>query len=568
MGVLARLTGLVRRVGAARKPAIAALGEGATLGANANEQHLARVAFDAGSAALRARDYAAAITQLQRAIELRHDDAEAHDCLGLAHLKLGHLDDAADCFLLAAHFRPDYPEALFHQALVAQRRGEHRDAVAHLERVVALRPADAEAYNALGASWLELGDAERAITQFEKAVAARPDFAPAHNNLGYLLLRERGDNERGTAHIETALRLAPHDDNVWCNYTIVLGRQGRLDEAIAVCNRLLAARPDMHEARLNRALALLRLGRFEQAWADYEARKQARSNYIPRPFRFPEWRGESLAGKSILIYAEQGLGDEIMFASCLPDLLHVAGRCVLECSPRLERIFHRSFPAVLVHGATQSDPDTGWLAHAGRIDCQIAAGSLPGHFRRQWSDFPRHAGYLHADASRVAHWRERLAALGAGAKIGVSWRGGMASTRRELRSMQLIDLAPVLKTEGCEFVSLQYGDCSGELAALASAHGITVHHWQHAIDDYDETAALVSALDLVISVQTAVVHLGGALGKPVWVMVPAAPEWRYLQSGEAMPWYPSVRLLRQSQRGDWTPVIARVAQDLAQFVGR
>ncbi len=528
----------------------------------------ASAAYQAGVAAFNAGDFIAAARCFGAAIEARHDDARAYDYLGLSHLKQDHLEDAADCFVMATHFRPEYPEAFYHLALVAQRRGAHRDAVASLERATALRQDYADAHNALGASLLELGDVERAAAEFEQAIAAQPDFAFAHNNLGYVLLRDLGDYERGIAHIETALRLAPHDPGAWCNYTMSLSHQGRLDEAIVICDRLLAARPDMHEARLNRALAALRLGRFAEAWPDYEARKLVRSNYIPRAFPFTEWRGEALVGKTILAYAEQGLGDEIMFASCLPELIARAGHCVVECSPRLEKLFARSFPDAVVHAGGQAERDQRWLSSLGRVDYQVAIGSLPAYFRRQRADFPAHQGYLHAGAGQTARWRERLRALGSGLKVGISWRGGMASTRRELRSMQLLDWLPLLKTPGCDFVSLQYGECGAELVALAGQHGFAAHHWPQAIEDYDETAALVAALDLVISVQTAVVHLSGALGRPAWALVPAVPEWRYQQSGETMPWYPGVRLLRQPQLGDWQPVVARAAQDLAQFTRR
>ena len=535
-------------------------------GATAAEARIADAAFGDAVAAYDAGNYGAALRLFEAVITARHDDAAAHNYLGLAHLKQGNLEDAVDCFVLATHFRPAYAEAWYNLALAAQRRDDHAEAMRCLERAVASRADYAEAYNALGASALELGNPQQAAAHFEQAVALKPDYASAHSNLGYVLFRDLGDYEDGAAHIKTALDLKQGDSGAWCNYSMVLSHQGRLDEVISVCDQLLAAKPDMHAARLNRALAKLKLGRFAEAWRDYEARKLTRSNYISRPYVFPEWRGEPLTGNTVLVYAEQGLGDEIMFASCLPDLIARAGRCVIECTPRLTLLFRRSFPDAIVHGAEQSATDTSWLAHAGHIDFQVAIGSLPGFSRRQWSDFPQHAGYLRADSARVEHWRGRLRALGTGPHIGISWRGGMTSTRTPLRSMQLSELRPLVQRKDAVFVSLQYGECRAEIEALLQSAGVRVHHWQEAIDDYDETAALVGALDLVISVQTAVVHLAGALGKPAWVLVPSVPEWRYLQSGDAMPWYPSVRLFRQQQAGQWQPVIAEVAVELARLV--
>ena len=522
-------------------------------------------AFSEGVKAYDIGAYDEALRHFKMVVAARHDDADAQNWLGLTHFKQHDLDDAGDCFVLATHFRPGFAEAWYHLALVAQRRNDHRDAVSCLERALAARADYAEAHNALGASALALGDVPRAVECFEQAISLRPEYAHAHSNLGYVLFRDCGEYERGAAHIRTALDLNRGDPNIWCNQTMVLTHEGRLEEAISVCDQLLAARQDLDEARLNRALALLRLGRFAQAWPDYEARKTVRSNYIRRPFDFPEWRGEALANKTILVHAEQGIGDEVMFAGCLPDLLAMAGRCVFECAPRLEQLFRRSFPGAIVHGSEQSDTDMSWLASIGHIDFQIAAGSLPGHFRRQWSDFPRHAGYLKADPARIEYWRGRTLALGAGLRVGIAWRGGLVSTRRDLRSTRLDQWLPLLRQENCHFVSLQHGDGGAGAAALAGAHALTVHHWQEAVDDIDETAALISTLDLVVSVQTATVHLAGALGRPVWVLVPAVPEWRYLQSGDVMPWYPSARLLRQSQAGEWNPVMAAAAFELKRL---
>lgn len=507
-------------------------------------------------------DFDAAVRMLQEAIALKYDFADAHFVLGQIYQRRGQLDDASDCYVLATHFRADLQEAYLKLGLLALDQSRFDEAQFHLEKAIALNAEDAEAHNGLGVALLNRGHAEEAVAHFQRALVVRPDFARAHSNLGHVLFRDFERFEEGAEHSKTALQLAPDDTDVQSNWTMVLEHYGHYSEALALCNRLIERDPELNEARLNRALILLKMGEFRSAWPDYEARKLTRSNYTPRPYVFPEWCGEPLTGKTVLVYAEQGLGDEIMFASCLPDLIARAGRCVLECAPRLERLLRRSFPGATLHGAEQSDVDTSWLAQVGPIDYQVALGSLPGFFRRQWSDFPPNAGYLRADSARVEHWRGRLRTLGTGPRIGISWRGGVTSTRRQLRSMQLSELWPLVQRKDAVFVSLQYGECRAEIEALLQSAGVRVHHWQEAIDDYDETAALVSALDLVISVQTAIVHLTGALGKPAWVMVPAVPEWRYLDRGEAMPWYPSVGLYRQARLGDWQPVIRRISEEL------
>jgi ADP-heptose:LPS heptosyltransferase len=246
-----------------------------------------------------------------------------------------------------------------------------------------------------------------------------------------------------------------------------------------------------------------------------------------------------------------------MFASCLPDVLKRVSHCIIESDPRVFKLFKRSFPQATVH-ANVDPNDLSWLQEMPAIDLQCPLGSLPALFRHHWQDFPRHQGYLKADPERVEYWRQRLEGLGTGLKVGISWQGGVAKTGKYQRSLSLSQFLPVLSRQETHFISLQYTDCYEEIEALYKEHGIRVHHWQEAIDDYDETAALVSALDQVISVCTAVIHLGGALGKPVWILAPRNPAWRYMAEGEQMPWYPSARILRQTVQGQWDDVIARV----------
>jgi hypothetical protein len=241
---------------------------------------------------------------------------------------------------------------------------------------------------------------------------------------------------------------------------------------------------------------------------------------------------------------------------------------VIDCTPKLEGLFRRSFPGAAVHGGRQDAVDTAWLEACGAIDAQIAMGSLPRYFRTSRAAFPAHTGYLRADESSLERWRERLSGLGPGPKIGISWRGGTVHTRTRSRSVELVELAPILRTPGVHFVSLQYGECAEDIARLQASHGIAIGHWPEALADYDQTAALVAALDLVISVQTAVVHLAGALGRPVWVLVPAVPEWRYQLSGEDLPWYPAARLFRQVAAGQWAEVCERIAAELARWSNR
>ena len=203
-----------------------------------------------------------------------------------------------------------------------------------------------------------------------------------------------------------------------------------------------------------------------------------------------------------------------------------------------------------------------WLERAGAIDLQVPAGSLPLRYRRAATSFPRHAGYLSPDPDKVAGYRARLGRLPSGRRVGLAWRGGIAKTRHVLRSIEPRGLAPLLDLEDVHFVSLQHAVSESDLAALAALAPGRVHHWPEALGDADETAALMAALECVVTVCSYIVHLGGALGLPVRVMVPASPEWRYLRAGSGMPWYPSVRLFRQRAGEDWSRVVGEAASEL------
>jgi hypothetical protein len=266
------------------------------------------------------------------------------------------------------------------------------------------------------------------------------------------------------------------------------------------------------------------------------------------------------------VYGEQGLGDELMFASCMPDLIEAAGRVVIECDPRLAPLFRRSFPRATVYGAPRTW-EHEWLAGAGAIDLQVAAGSLPGRFRRRLADFPDRHSYLRADEARVRVYRERLAALGPGPKIGIAWRGGLMRTRQNVRSVPVELLGTLHVRRDLRLVSLQHGAADAELAQIASSGAGPIEHWPEVLSDPDETAALMTALDVVVTVCSSVVHLGGALGVRVVALVPSSPEWRYRRTGERMPWYPSVELLRQVRAGDWEPVLGKAVGRIGALVG-
>lgn len=499
---------------------------------------------------------------LEQVVAKRFDLAEAHFLLGLVHDRRQRWEDAADCFNLAAHFGGGRTEAEYQLGLIAMRRGALPEAQRLLEKTVLEKPQHGEARVDLGKLLLRRGKVEEAEAQFRAAIAANPNNAQAMSNLGFVLVTRRDRPQEALAHIDDAIAIAPDFADAFCNRAMALQYLGRCEEAVAASNRALELQPQMAEARLNRALALLMMGEFAAGWRDYEVRRELNARLrIPLPGA--EWDGAPLRGRRLLVQAEQGLGDEIMFASCLPDVMSRAESVTVECNRKLAKLYARSFPRATIIGEDQSSSDLSWVRGLPPPDYRVPIGSLPRYFRNSAADFPPHSGYLQAEPKRVAYWRARLDALGAGLKVGLSWRGG--SIKQLHRSIDLTALLPLLTRTDIHYVSLQYTDCTEELRALHRHYGIKVHHWQEAIDDYDETAALVAALDQIVSVQTAVAHLAGALGRPIWVMVPAVPEWRYQRCGEHLPWYPSLRMFRQQTLGAWEPVIERIADALARL---
>jgi tetratricopeptide (TPR) repeat protein len=509
---------------------------------------------------------------LQR--QKRHDEAEAayRDLLAadpghatalvrLADLlrAAGRLDEAEACAAAALARDEDLPAAWFAAGMVMKEKGRSEAAIERFERVLRLEPRHAPTLRQIGEILRyenRIGDAE---ARFREALRARPDDAGLLVDLAQVLADQMRYDEAFAA-LEKALARDPGSAMALATKGVLLDLTGRAGEAREVLDAALARDPDNADIGYNLAICRLRHGEFAAGWRGFELRRR-KENFIGRYRRFPfaEWQGEPLAGKSILVYPEQGLGDELMYSSCLPQLAAQARHVALECDPKLEALFTRSFPQCSVIARRRTFMND-WVNHISpRPDYQTPIGSLPGHFRRSPDEFPPHEGFLKADAAKVARWKARLEALGPGPKIGLSWQGGVGHTGKARRSLTLQQLAPVLGLPGRHFISLQYTEVRKDLESAP----VRVHHWQEAIDDYDETAALVCALDGVLTVCTAIVHLTGGLGRPATVMVPFGSDWRYGAAGERMAWYPSVRLVRQTRIGDWSNVLAEVARRLA-----
>lgn len=558
----------------------------------------AQVALSAGLALAKRNRISSAIVFLTDAVKEEPRLTQAHATLGSAYFSVGQIDEAEKYFNSALTLDPNCLPALCNLGAILTLRGRFIEATTLLKQAISFKPDFAEAYNQLGLVYKSTAKLDKAIYCFRDAIRFNAQLNVAYGNLIECLctnqqfdeadeiirrmesnpLFERSDVLEKTGAIcsyrgdpigakhayRQALNLNPNNAALIDNLAMVLQDLGNVDEAIALHTRAIELSPDFKTARWHRSIAYLKLFRFGDAWQEYELRlldEQARK----REFPFPRWQGHTIENKTLLIHAEQGLGDEIMFASCIPDSIAVTGHCVIECHSKLEALYRRSFPDATILGGNQQD-ERDWRDLTPKPDVFASVGSLPQYFRTSVDHFPNRNSYLRADDQRISHWRTKLSELGKGVKIGISWRGGSVKSRGAMRSIPLKMWGPILKANNAQFVSLQYTECSRELQETRDQLNIEIMHWDEAIENYDDTAALVTALDLVISVQTAIVHLSGALGKNAWVMVPTCAEWRYGISGNKMPWYPSIEIFRQSSLNNWAETIETVAHRLTEHI--
>ena len=492
----------------------------------------AHIHMEIGETHAEARDLPSAIDALTTAIALDPSLGEAWMRLGAAHGRLDHRDEALEAFRMATTTAPQalQAEAWFQYGQALHVLQRHSQALEAYGECLACEPEAERALLAAGHAELLLEHDESALQYYERALSLR-GLANSGQHL----------------HLGAAYQYA-----------------GRWREAQSLFEQVVAHNPSHHLARWYLSQCDLALCNWPRGWDNYSSRFGAgASPYRPLPFR--PWQGLAAQDETLLILADQGLGDEILFASCIPDAMARVSHCIVECEPRLANLFRRSFPEATVV-ASDRQADGRWLQGLAEPQWQIFSGDLPALFRRADADFPHQRAYLQADPERVDYWRQRLEAdLGPGLKIGISWRGGTAYTRMRSRSLSPEDWAPILATPGCRFVNLQYGNYQPELAEINARFGGAVVDYPEALADYDETAALVAALDLVTTVCTAVVHLAGSLGRPTWVLVPFSPGWRYTIARTFMPWYAQTRLFRQATIGDWKMPCHELAAALAEL---
>jgi tetratricopeptide (TPR) repeat protein len=502
-----------------------------------------------------------ALESYERALARAPDNVQILRDRGAALFDLERWEQAVESYDRAIAIQPDFIDAHRGRTLALRRLNRLEDAEAGLASALVLKPNDAGLHSLLGQVLGDLGRHEAALASHGRALALEPDLAVAHNGRGSMLFALERPQE-ALASYDRAIALSPDFVVAHRNRGIALRRLRRLDEAVRSHGRAIALQPESPEAYWYRSLCHLTAGRFSEGWPDYERRWEVEgfaksSGGVASPFRAafsPPPAARDLAGRHVLAVGEQGVGDVVMFASMLPDLMADAASVSLVCDRRLWRLFGHSFP-----GLTLLEPEAA-TSRLADFEVVMGIGSLGRLYRNAVGDFPGRP-YLSASPEVIATWAERLGPAQGRRRIGLSWRGGVADTRRSARSMDLGELGPVLGLPDCEFVSLQYGSHEAEVAEVSAGLARPIRLFPKAeIDDFEDLAGLVQNLDLVVSVQTSLVHLSGAVGARTLVMVPATPEWRYTAASPTMPWYGSVALFRQDEDEAWAPVVRRVAE--------
>jgi len=501
--------------------------------------------------------------------------ATGHLRLGTLHYRLGQLDEAAESLQRAIAVDATLVPAYNNLGQTRQAQQRDADAVACYEQALKIDPQHFEVLVNLGTAYKNRNATDAAVRCYRRAMTIRPDAFQTWYNLG-ILYEEQGDVSRADDCFEKALTactspvgaartaggLSPGMDGPHTQR-----RQGV--QARDTGPTIEAKDPPQAKIRAQRALLWLRQGRLSEGWPEYEFRTRLAAHGTAWLSDVAAWRGEPVADKTLLIHAEQGVGDQILFASCLPTLTASGARLILTCQPRLVPLFSRSFPGTTVLPA-QAFGSKSLRGMVAKVNFQIAAGSLPRHLRGGFESFPETSGYLVASAPRVAHWRAQLSRSGKPWSIGFSWRGGGKPKEARRRSTRLDAWTPVLKHANIHWVNLQYGTSAAELATTGQRFGVEFSRFPAAdpLIDLDEFAALVAALDFVISIDNTTVHVAGALGVPTWVLLPHVATWYWFANRGDSPWYPSLRLLRQPRRGDWTTVFEHLEHALSERFGR
>ena len=490
-----------------------------------------------------------AIASFDRAISIKPDYAEAHYNRGNALKKLERMEDAVASYDRAIAIKPDYAKAYYNRGVALNELKQVEEALASYDRAIEIKSDYAIAYSNRGVALQELRRVEEAVASFDRVIAINWDDAEAHSNRG-VALQELKQVEDAVASYDRAIAIKSEYAEAYSNRGNALKELKQVEEAVASYDRAIALNPEYAEAYWNKALALLLAGNFAHGWELYESRwKNERSALKSHNFPQPPWLGaEDIASKTILLHAEQGLGDTIQFCRYAKLVKALGAKVVLEVPKALRGLLSG------LEGADELIEEGNALP---TFDYHCPLLSLPLAFKTDLTNIPSPKPYLAASAQKCDEWAQRMGAKGK-PRVGVVWSGNATYKNDHNRSLSLQQLLPHLPN-CCEYVSLQKEVRGVDKAVL---EGSGIRHYGEELKDFTDTAALCDLMDVVITVDTSVAHLSGALGKKTWIVLPYSPDWRWLLDRNDSPWYDSVRLYRQDENRQYAPVLQRVANDL------
>jgi len=491
-----------------------------------------------------------ALESLERALDLQIDLPEAHYNRGNTLLALGRLEEAGKAFERAVSLRPRYAEALNNLGQLARDRGDLEGAVRYFHRTLDAAPAYGPGWTNLCGALIDLGRTADALTAGRRAVVTSPADARAHYNLGNAYAAALIPAEAAACY-RRATQVDPVFADAFVNLGVALMNLGDCAQAIAACEHALMIDSDLAEANWNKALALLLSGRLEEAWDLYEWRWRAVRGLAFPKIGQPMWDGGEGNGRTILLRCEQAYGDAIQFVRYLPLVRERGWRIVLECPPALERLFR---------DAGLADTVVAFGAPRPAFDCWLPIMSLARVFETSLGTIPANTPYLVAPPGTVFGESSGPARE---LKVGIVWQGSLTNDRGRYRSCALADLLPLRRVPNVSIVSLQAQLSAEDRETLQQ---LSIPDLQIGGRDFADTAVRVHGVDLVITVDTAMAHLAGALGRPVWTLLSAFPDWRWLLDRDSSPWYPGMRLFRQQRIGVWTDVMDEVATALRNHI--
>jgi tetratricopeptide (TPR) repeat protein len=509
-----------------------------------------------GNTLVALKRYAAALDSFDRALEKRSDHAEAWNNRGVALRELKRIDEALVCYDRALALKPNYGDALVNRGNALNRLKRFEESLACYDGAMALAPDNVDLHIGRGEALTKLKRWDDALASFDRSLAIVPNYVEVYSNRAVTYMDMRRFDE-ALASLDRALEVDPDYAGAWNNRGEALRKMKRFEEAFACFDKALALQPDFGDAALNRALAKLLTGDFVAGWPAYEARWRS-TDPLYRAFRspLPEWRGQEIAGRRIVVFEEQGNGDTLQFCRYLTLLEARGADVVFLCRPSLVALMRTRKGSARPMSAFPAEP----------FDYQCPLLSLPLAFGTTLETIPSGAPYLGADPARVAKWRARLGE--GGFKIGVAWEGSAFGTRLG-KSFPLARLEGLSRLPGVRLVSLQKNQGAEQLAALPQ--GMTVEtlgeDFDAGPDAFLDTAAVMQSLDLIVSTDTSVPHLAAALGRPTWVALPYDADWRWLVDRPDTPWYPTMRLFRQSAWDQWDHVFQDMERALRQRLG-